>query len=329
MIRSHILFLLSVLLFSMGVMQCGLVEKANATSLKKEVPVTDLEVKKPVTEELIKPVTLTEAQVENAGVRSAAVSKGDIYKTVELLGEVVLNEESTCHISPRYTGAAVEVKKRLGDTVEKGEILAIIENKETFTKFKVISPIAGHIVEKHINRGEIVSEDSEIFIITDLSKVWIEFDVNLKDAEHVRKGQSISIKAVGVSEKRKAVISFVSPVLDPETRCIVARAEISNKWNRWKPGMFVKGTFTVKAAKNVKRVLRSAVQVLNQKNCVFIPTEKGGFIPVYLTMVTSNKMYAHIECDELKLGDIYITKGSFELKSRVIFGDKKASCPCC
>lgn len=327
--KSQLLSLILIPLLLLGISQCDLINKANATTSKDSKPVTEAKVKKESTEEKVKPVKLTQAQIDNAGVRVAKVGEGDIYKTIELLGEIVLNEETTTHISPRYAGSAVEVRKRLGDMVEKGDVLAVIENKETFTRFKVVAPMSGQIVAKHITNGEIVSEDSEIFTIADLSEVWVNFEVNLKDAQYVRTGQAVTIKAIGIDKERKALLSFVSPILDPETRCIIARAEISNKWGHWKPGMFVKGTFTVKAAKKVKRVLRSAVQVLHQKNCVFVPTKDGAYIPVYVKMVESNKIYAQVECDGLKIGDQYVTRGAFALKSKAIFGNRKASCPCC
>jgi cobalt-zinc-cadmium efflux system membrane fusion protein len=75
-------------------------------------------------------VKLTPAMLANAkiGIRTAA--PGKVSVTLSLPGEVALNTERVAHVSPRVGGSVREVKRQLGDSVKKGDVLAILDSRE-------------------------------------------------------------------------------------------------------------------------------------------------------------------------------------------------------
>lgn len=114
-------------------------------------------------------VSLTPAAVKLAGITESTVREGRINKTIELPGEVGFNEDRVAHIAPRFAGIAKQAKFRVGDFVEEGEIVAIVESNESMNAYSISAPIAGWIIERHITPGEYVSEENSIYVIVDLS----------------------------------------------------------------------------------------------------------------------------------------------------------------
>jgi membrane fusion protein, heavy metal efflux system len=75
-------------------------------------------------------VHLSEAQIEKFGIEVGAVQSDRLDAYTGLTGQIMVNDDSTAHIVPRASGIVREVKKNLGDTVRKGEIMAWLESSE-------------------------------------------------------------------------------------------------------------------------------------------------------------------------------------------------------
>ena len=73
---------------------------------------------------------LPEEAIANAGITFATAGPAQLNHAIRLTGEIGLNEEKVVHIVPRLDGVVKKVFRDLGDRVEKGEILAILESRE-------------------------------------------------------------------------------------------------------------------------------------------------------------------------------------------------------
>ena len=77
------------------------------------------------------------------------------------------------------------------------------------------------LVDRKVELGTAVGRDNletELFVIVDLSRVWIEMTVSSADLPSVREGQSASVSVRGRSAVGNGKIIFVSPLLDKDTR---------------------------------------------------------------------------------------------------------------
>jgi cobalt-zinc-cadmium efflux system membrane fusion protein len=74
-------------------------------------------------------VELSDAQLAEAGVELARAGPGQVVVTLDLPGELALDGEALAHVGPRVSGTVREIKKKLGDHVVKGEVLAILESR--------------------------------------------------------------------------------------------------------------------------------------------------------------------------------------------------------
>jgi membrane fusion protein, heavy metal efflux system len=71
-------------------------------------------------------VKLSEAQVRKANIGIEAVGQGAIQSVSQFPGEVHFNEDRTAHVVPRLAGVAEAVSANLGETVRKGQLLAVV-----------------------------------------------------------------------------------------------------------------------------------------------------------------------------------------------------------
>jgi cobalt-zinc-cadmium efflux system membrane fusion protein len=136
-------------------------------------------------------VRLTLEALEKYGVTSATAGPGTIHSFLELNGRVGANQDRVAHIHPRFAGIAKEVFKQSGDTVQKGETLALIESNQSLQRYEVTSLIQGTVLFRHATVGEYVTESEPIFVVADLDTVWIDLFVYPKDYGKVRAGQKV------------------------------------------------------------------------------------------------------------------------------------------
>jgi cobalt-zinc-cadmium efflux system membrane fusion protein len=96
-------------------------------------------------------------------------------------------------VTPRFPGVVREIKKRIGDQVEKGELLAKIESNQSLTVYEMRAPIAGTVIDRQISLGEYASEQKPAFTVADISTVWVDLSVYRRDLPRVKLGDTVLI----------------------------------------------------------------------------------------------------------------------------------------
>ncbi len=342
-------------------------------------------------------VRLSREEMKEFGVeiRTAGPEKLRIY--ISLPGEVKTNADRLAHIVPRVSGVVRDVRKRLGDKVRRGEVMAVLESREladaksaylaaierfsvaeadfrreenlwkkrispeknylrarrmlaearielrsakqklfalglpdeyiaslsdhpeaSYTRYEITAPFDGTVIEKHIALGEAVEADSTVFVVADLSTVWVDLSVYQKDLPLVRVGQEVVLSAGYGIEDATGRISYVGPVVGEETRTAIARVVLPNRDGRWRPGLFVTGRIAVDEITVPVAVPRSAVQEVEGRPSVFVETDEG-FVPRVVN--TGRKDTSKVEISSgLEPGERYVAKGAFILKAQLSKG---------
>ena len=73
-------------------------------------------------------VAMSDAQVAAAGVAIETAAAASIRSSLQLPGEIRLNEDRTAHIVPRVAGVVENVSADLGQPVKKGQVLAVLSS---------------------------------------------------------------------------------------------------------------------------------------------------------------------------------------------------------
>jgi RND family efflux transporter MFP subunit len=178
------------------------------------------------------------------------------------------------------------------------------------------APFSGTIIERHITLGEKLGDDTNVFTIADLTTVWVNLSAYQKDLPYLRQGQDVVVSAGGKVPDAKATIAFVAPIVDEKTRTALVRVVLPNPDGQWRPGLFVDAT--VVAGKSAAGVLvpKAAVQQVENRTVVFVPTAEG-YEATPIKVGRSSKTHVEV-LSGLAAGNRYVADGAFELKAKLV-----------
>lgn len=266
-------------------------------------------------EERAEGVALSDAKVAAAGIELAKAKPGVLRDTLLLNGAVQPNQESLVQVTPRFPGIVRDVRKRIGDRVQKGDVLAIVESNQSLTGYELKAALAGTVIDRQTTLGEYVSEQKPAFVIADLSTVWVDFSVYRRDLGRVRVGDRVLIDPADGGAAIEAKIAYMSPVGSSDTQSAVARAVVANPEQRLRPGLFVTGRLTLSAKKVAVAVKSSALQTIENRTVVFVRNGEK-FEARDVEIGDRDPDYVEITFGVLE-GDVYAAKNSFIVKAEM------------
>ena len=173
-----------------------------------------------------------------------------IKSQVELFETIRSKEED-----PGVLKGAEEKLIQLGMTQE--QIDQIKEKKKPDLYVTLRAPINGIVLKKMAVLGQFVKEGQEMYIINDLSNVWIKLDAYETDMPWIRYGQEVTFTTPAVPGRTfTGKVLFIDPMLTTMTRSVKIRVEAENPELLLKPGMFVTGELEAEADQS-GRVIKS------------------------------------------------------------------------
>lgn len=224
-------------------------------------------------------LTLSAEQIKAAGVALEAAAPRDLGTVVSFPGEIRFDEDRTAHVVPRVPGVVEAVQANLGETVKKGQVLAVIASQQisdlrseqqaaqrrvelarvTFerekqlwqdkisaeqdylqarqalqeaeislanakqkvgaigasvnsvggNRYELRAPFDAVVVEKHLTVGEVVSEATNAFILSDLNQVWATFAVPPTDLGKVTTGRAVKVSSPDMNVEVEGKVGYV------------------------------------------------------------------------------------------------------------------------
>lgn len=251
-----------------------------------------------------------------AGVQIEAAGPAMLSETVFVFGEVKRNADRIARAVPRFTGLVREARKSLGDTVAEGEVVAVVENNETLVAFDVKAPIAGTIVERAVTTGETVTGGAPLYVIADLSTVWIDLAVPRRDHALVRAGQEVRLRADDGGDEVVAKIGTLLPFGAADSQSMLARLVQPNPDGRWRPGWFVHGEIQVDSIRVPVAVRESGLQTVHDFTVVF---SQHGELYQARPLELGRRAGGFVEVLEgLRAGEDYVVENSFLIKADIL-----------
>jgi Cu(I)/Ag(I) efflux system membrane fusion protein len=200
------------------------------------------------------------------------------------------------------------------------------------TRMTMHAPIGGTIVEKKVVEGEYVTEGQTLFLMADLSRVWIIAAVFENDIGAIRVGQEAAVTSEShPGETFTGHVTFIDPSIEEATRTGDVRIEIDNTNRLFVPGMYVDveirhqiprseitaidQTGRPAGGEGVLVVPRSAVINTGTRSIAFVEIEAGRY---QLRQVKLGPMAAgyYVVLDGLSEGEQVVARGSFLLDSQ-------------
>ncbi|MCA1960627.1 MAG: efflux RND transporter periplasmic adaptor subunit [Desulfomonile sp.] len=328
------------------------------------------------------------------GLATETAGPGRVVSVLSLPGEIAFNADMVSHVVPRVPGVVLEARKNLGDIVQKGETIAVIDSRELgearskyliaiereklarynfersqrlweadtvaekefltaqksfleekieltsaerklkslglseaeitglakgndndLTHYVIRAPFDGVVIKKHLSHGEWVKEDAEIYVIADLSSVWVDIIVYAKDIGGVRVGQDAKVTVDSNGVEGVGKVSYVGPLVGEDSRTAKARVVLPNPDGRWLPGLFAKVELVMHNSSPAVVVRNEAIQTCRNKPVIFVRyDDRYEARPVLLGR--SDGKHTEI-LKGLSAGEHYVMKNSYVLKAEL------------
>lgn len=263
-------------------------------------------------------VTLSDAKIAAANIELLKVGTATLRDGLQLNGIIQPNQEALVQVTPRFPGVVRDIRRRIGDVVAKGDLLASVESNQSLTAYELRAPIAGTIIDRQVSLGEYVSEQKPAFVLADLSAVWVDFSVYRRDIQRVKVGDKVAIEPEDGGQPIETTLTYVSPVGSSETQSALARAVVGNPDGRLRPGLFVRARVILTAKSVPLAVKLSALQTIENRTIVFVRSGEK-FEPRDVMVGARDQEWAEIGFG-LEPGDVYAARNSFVIKAELAKG---------
>jgi cobalt-zinc-cadmium efflux system membrane fusion protein len=170
---------------------------------------------------------------------------------------------------------------------------------------------------RNITRGEVVETSRNCFTIADLSDVWVIASVPEKDVQFIRLHQTVHVVVAayphGLFSGR---MTYISDVLDPETRTMRIRVTVPNPDRALKPEMFAMVRVDASPQPAVLSVPLAAVQQDGAGKLLFVRLGENRFEP--RRVVLGDEQDGRVVVLEgLREGEEVVVKGAFAIRSEL------------
>ncbi len=251
---------------------------------------------------------------EEMGIQTEAVGPVTLTETRTLTGRVQTNPNRLSRVRPRFAGVVIAIRHELGDVVRAGDILATVQSNDSMQEYHVKAPINGLIVKRDVQVGE-ATGDEPLFVIADLSEVWVELDVFVRDLDFIKKGQAAVVESLDGNYLKTAGIDWVSPLTAHASQSVRARVIASNEDGALRPGQFIRGHVTVAEHAVSLAVRQAALQRFRDFQVVF-----ARFDDVYevrmLELGRHNNEWVEV-LGGIESGAQYVTENSYLIKADI------------
>ena len=188
------------------------------------------------------------------------------------------------------------------------------------TALLVRAPRGGVVVERNVVAGQVVAYGQSdapvnLFVIADLSTIWVVADVYEPDVSRLRRGEPMLITLrCCPGQHYDGTVSYISDAVDRETRTVKVRAVVPNAARTLKAEMFV----TARLMTGAVRALTLPQEAIHREGGVtFVLLATGQDIPERRTVRLGAELGDRVEVlDGVTAADRVVGSGSIMLKGR-------------
>ena len=201
--------------------------------------------------------------------------------------------------------------------LSEGQIEALESEGEIQEVFSIYAETNGIVEQRRVSVGDYINRGEVLFDVLDLKKVWVLFDAYERDLDQFRVGNRIQFTTPTFPDRVfSGRVSFIDPMINPQTRVATLRVEVSNTSGRLKPGMLVTGSWERPLVRNAALMVpESAVLWTGTRSVVYVKVPDAS-VPSY--------QYREVELGErigdqyqiqkgLKAGEVVVVNGAFTI----------------
>jgi multidrug efflux pump subunit AcrA (membrane-fusion protein) len=176
------------------------------------------------------------------------------------------------------------------------------------------SPVSGFVTDRKAFPQTAVTPDMDLYLISDLSTIWVNADVYEYEVPFVKVGQTADMQLSYYAGKSyTGKITYIYPTVDPVSRTVKVRIEFPNPNFDLKPQMFANVQLRINYGKQIV-VPQEAIMDSGDKQYVFVVHEGGAFEPRIIQMGAKFEGNV-VVLSGLNAGETIVTSGNFLIDS--------------
>jgi cobalt-zinc-cadmium efflux system membrane fusion protein len=244
---------------------------------------------------------------DQAANRAKILYKEDVIALAELQRREA--EASSAKAEFRATNDQLRVQGMDQPSIDRLAKTGVIESINN-----VIATIPGEIVERKINKGQVVQPADALFTVADLGSLWAVSEIPESNSYLIHKGQKVILIIPALRNAEvEGVVAHVDSIVNPQTRTVVVRMEVSNKDALIKPGMLA--TMMIES-QPTERLLVPSSAVIREDNHdhVFIREDDETYRMVAVKLGPEGKGFRPV-ISGLKEDQVIAVNGAFHLNA--------------
>ena len=208
---------------------------------------------------------------DKAVARAEQLLKADVIGVAELQRRQAELQQKTEEKDAAHSQLIV-----LGVTPD--EIDRIEKSRKVDSVTSIIASTAGVVLERKATAGQVVPPAETVFVIADLSEVWLMADIPEESAGRIQLNKQVEAEVAAFpGEIVRGRLSFVSATVNPETRTVRVRMTLPNPHRKYKPDMLA-SMFMMDDSRQEKVVPSDAVVREDNRDNVFVESRPGVFL---------------------------------------------------
>jgi len=222
--------------------------------------------------------------------------------------------------APREVQAAeVELKQAEAEMRAAGQTLqAIGSTSGAGSRFVLSAPIGGTVLERHVLLGRRVDEREPLFVLANLSELWLIVHAFERDALNVKVGAMAQASFAALPGRIfEGKVGRIGSQVDPVSRTIEVRVDVPNSGGLLKPGMSATARISLgESEAKLIAVPTQAVQRLGDAWVVFVPEKQAGGYEIR-EVGRGRDLDGEVEIvSGVRAGESVVVDGAFLLKAQ-------------
>lgn len=212
------------------------------------------------------------AAVTVFAVSTTTATRGELKDYLEFSGDVAA--KTNVDILPDSAGKVTEIRVRVGDTVEKDDVIALVDASRpgmTYEPGPVKAPIRGTITAVNVVAGSMVSQQVPVARVSKTDSLEIGMNVPERYVSKIKLSQSAYLRFDAYpGEVFPARIAEISPVLDQTSRSMSVKLSLVTPDSRIKAGMFARVKLITDTRTGIVKIPESAIVSRFGESLVFV-----------------------------------------------------------
>ena len=195
------------------------------------------------------------------------------------------------------------------------QIRELEQSRKIKKQLHIHSPFEGQVMHIGAREGQYITPKDEIYLIADLSRIWVNVDVFEDELSWLKLGNRAEMRVRAEPGRiYKGKITFIHPTLNRKSRTVQVRLEFDNSDLSLKPGMFANVTLYVDPQPDAVVVPSEAIVRSGSREQVFVVREPGKFEPREVRLGVSAEGMTQI-LSGVKSGEQVVTSSQFLIDS--------------